>query len=155
VTTGTLTFLFSDIEGSTRLLDELGSSAYTAVLERQASILRGAFAAHGGREENTEGDSFFVLFDSAQEAVLAAIDGQRLLATEAWPDGIEIRVRMGLHAGEATTSAAGSSASTSTGRPASPPRRTAARSSSPRRSARSRRRTSTGRSRSAGSATTA
>jgi predicted ATPase/class 3 adenylate cyclase len=107
VATDTLTFLFSDIEGSTRLLDELGSAAYTAVLERQAAILRAAFAAHGGREENTEGDSFFVLFDSAPEAVLTAIEGQRALANEAWPGGIEVRVRMGLHAGEATSSAAG------------------------------------------------
>jgi predicted ATPase/class 3 adenylate cyclase len=107
VTGGTLTFLFSDIEGSTRLLDELGSSRYTAVLERQAAILRSAFANHGGREENTEGDSFFVIFDGAHDAVLAAIEGQRALATEAWPDGIEVRVRMGLHAGEATSSAAG------------------------------------------------
>ena len=105
--TGTLTFLFSDIEGSTRLLDELGSTAYTVVLERQAAILRAAFANHGGREENTEGDSFFVLFDSARDALLAAIDGQRALAAEAWPDGIEVRVRMGMHAGEASSSAAG------------------------------------------------
>ncbi|MEO5704801.1 MAG: adenylate/guanylate cyclase domain-containing protein [Candidatus Limnocylindrales bacterium] len=104
---GTLTFLFSDIEGSTRLLDELGSTTYTAVLERQAAILRAAFAGHGGREENTEGDSFFVLFDSAREAVKAAVDGQLALAAEAWPGGIEVQVRMGLHAGEATTSAAG------------------------------------------------
>ncbi|MEO8272873.1 MAG: adenylate/guanylate cyclase domain-containing protein, partial [Chloroflexota bacterium] len=105
--TTTQTFLFSDIEGSTRLLDELGGMAYTAVLERQAAILRAAFAAHGGREENTEGDSFFVLFDSARDAVLAAIDGQRALAVEPWPGGIEVKVRMGLHAGEATSSAAG------------------------------------------------
>src|SRR5918996_755649 len=68
----TLTFLFSDIEGSTRLLESLGSVAYTTVLERQAALLRAAFAAHGGREEATEGDSFFVLFDSAVEAVMAA-----------------------------------------------------------------------------------
>ena len=105
--TGTLTFLFSDIEGSTRLLDELGSVRYTAVLERQAAILRRAFTNHGGREENTEGDSFFVIFDGAREALLAAIEGQRALAAEAWPDGVEVRVRMGLHAGEATTSEAG------------------------------------------------
>ncbi len=105
--TGTLTFLFSDIEGSTRLLDELGSAAYTAVLERQAAILRAAFVSHRGREENTEGDSFFVVFDGAREALLAAIEGQRALGDEAWPDGVEVRVRMGLHAGEATASAAG------------------------------------------------
>src|SRR4029453_11977452 len=84
---GTRTFLFSDIEGSTRLLDELGSSSYTLVLERHAAILRAAFARHGGREEGTEGDSFFVVFDSAVEAVLAGVDGQRGLATEKWPEG--------------------------------------------------------------------
>ena len=104
---GTLTFLFSDIEGSTRLLDELGSDTYTTVLERQAAILRAGFEAHGGREQGTEGDSFFVLFDSAIEAVRAAVDGQRALAMEPWPGGIEVNVRMGLHAGEASGSAAG------------------------------------------------
>jgi len=106
-TLGTLTFLFSDIEGSTRLLDELGPAAYKAVLERHAAIMRAAIAAHDGREENTEGDSFFVIFGSARSAVLAAVEAQRNLAAEPWPDGVEIRVRMGLHAGEATTSAAG------------------------------------------------
>jgi predicted ATPase/class 3 adenylate cyclase len=104
---GTLTFLFSDIEGSTRLLDELGSDAYTAVLERQAAILRAAFEHHGGREEGTEGDSFFVVFDSAIAAVRAAVEAQRALATEPWPPGVEVNVRMGLHAGEASASAAG------------------------------------------------
>lgn len=105
--TGTLTFLFSDIEGSTRLLDALGPVAYTSVLERQAAILRAAFMRHGGREEGTEGDSFFVLFDNPREALLAAVEGQRGLAGEAWPAGVEVQVRMGLHAGEATESAAG------------------------------------------------
>ena len=107
VASGTLTFLFSDIEGSTRLLDELGAAAYTRVLEREAAILRATFDAHGGREEGTEGDSFFVIFDSAVEAVSAAVDGQRALAAEAWPPGVEVNVRMGLHAGEASGSAAG------------------------------------------------
>ena len=104
---GTRTFLFSDIEGSTRLLAELGSEAYTTVLERHAAILRHAFARHGGQEEGTEGDSFFVIFDSAAEAVTAAVEAQRALAAEAWPAGVELKVRMGLHAGEASTSAAG------------------------------------------------
>jgi predicted ATPase/class 3 adenylate cyclase len=104
---GTLTFLFSDIEGSTRLLDELGREAYTRILERQAALQRMAFEAHGGREEGTEGDSFFVIFDSAKEALLAAIEGQRALAAEPWPPGVEVNVRMGLHAGEASGSAAG------------------------------------------------
>jgi predicted ATPase/class 3 adenylate cyclase len=103
----TLTFLFSDIEGSTRLLDALGSTAYTQVLERQAAIMRAAIARHGGREEGTEGDSFFVVFDSALAAVEAAVDAQRALGEEPWPPGGEVAVRMGLHAGEATTSAAG------------------------------------------------
>jgi predicted ATPase/class 3 adenylate cyclase len=104
---GTLTFLFSDIEGSTRLLDMLGSEAYTAVLERQAAIMRAAIAAHGGREENTEGDSFFVVFDAVGEAVAAAVEAQRALGAEAWPEGVELTVRMGLHTGEASGSAAG------------------------------------------------
>jgi predicted ATPase/class 3 adenylate cyclase len=103
----TLTFLFSDIEGSTRLLEALGSGAYTAVLERHASIMRAAIAKHGGREEGTEGDSFFVVFDNALEAVQAAVDAQRALASEPWPPDAEVTVRMGLHAGEASTSAAG------------------------------------------------
>jgi predicted ATPase/class 3 adenylate cyclase len=103
----TLTFLFSDIEGSTRLLESLGSAAYTAVLERQAALLRTAFAGHGGREEATEGDSFFVVFDSAVEAVMAAVEAQRALSAESWPEGVEVNVRMGLHAGEASESAAG------------------------------------------------
>ena len=104
---GTRTFLFSDIEGSTRLLDELGSEAYTKVLERQAALLRAAFLAHGGNEEGTEGDSFFVVFDSAVEAVTAAVEAQRALGAESWPPGVEVNVRMGLHAGEASSSAAG------------------------------------------------
>ncbi len=107
VASGTLTFLFSDIEGSTRLLAALGSGAYTTVLERQAAIQRAAFERHGGREEGTEGDSFFVVFDNPVEAVLAAVEAQRALATEAWPAGVELSVRMGLHAGEASGSAAG------------------------------------------------
>ena len=106
-TTRTLTFLFSDIEGSTRLLDELGSAAYANVLARHSAILREAFARHGGHEEGTEGDSFFVVFDRATEAVLAAVEGQRALATEPWPPGVEVNVRMGLHAGEASASSAG------------------------------------------------
>ena len=103
----TQTFLFSDIEGSTRLLDSLGREAYTRVLERQAAIMRAAIAKHGGREEGTEGDSFFVVFDGALEAVNAAVDVQRALAAEPWAPGVDVQVRMGLHAGEASTSAAG------------------------------------------------
>jgi predicted ATPase/class 3 adenylate cyclase len=101
---GTLTFLFSDIEGSTRLEQTLGTAAYTRVLERHRELLRAAFAAHGGAEEGTEGDSFFVVFGSAGDAIGAAVEGQRALAREPWPEDGEVRVRIGLHAGEAARS---------------------------------------------------
>ncbi|MDO8485211.1 MAG: adenylate/guanylate cyclase domain-containing protein [Candidatus Limnocylindrales bacterium] len=98
---GTVTFLFTDIEGSTRLEQQIGTARYAALLERHREILRDAFGAHGGVEQGTEGDSFFVVFNSAREAVAAAIDAQRGLAAEPWPDDAPIRVRMGLHSGEA------------------------------------------------------
>ena len=98
---GTVTFLFTDIEGSTRLEQEVGTARYGALRERHRELLRAAFAAHGGAEQGTEGDSFFVVFDSAREAVTAAIEGQRALAAEPWPENAPIRVRMGLHSGEA------------------------------------------------------
>jgi predicted ATPase/class 3 adenylate cyclase len=100
-TTRTVTFLFTDIEGSTRLELELGTARYAAVRERHRELLRAAFAARGGEERSTEGDSFFVLFDSARSAVHAAIDAQRALAAEPWPDGVNVKVRMGMHTGEA------------------------------------------------------
>jgi predicted ATPase/class 3 adenylate cyclase len=100
-TTRTVTFLFTDIEGSTRLELDLGTARYAAVRERHRELLRAAFAAHGGEERSTEGDSFFVLFDSARSAIRAAIDGQRALAAEPWPDGVTVKVRMGVHSGEA------------------------------------------------------
>ena len=100
--TGTSTFLFSDIEGSTRLEQDLGTTTYVELRERHRSILRAAFAAHGGIEQGTEGDSFFVVFPVARAAVAAAVRAQRDLAAEAWPDGATVRVRMGLGAGEAT-----------------------------------------------------
>ena len=101
---GTLAFLFSDIEGSTRLEQALGTARYTPLLQRHRKLLRAAFAAHAGTEEGTEGDSFFVVFPSARDAIAAAVEGQRALGAEAWPADGEIRVRMGLHAGEATRS---------------------------------------------------
>jgi predicted ATPase/class 3 adenylate cyclase len=100
-TTRTVTFLFTDIEGSTRLELELGTAQYAAVRERHRELLRAAFAAHGGEERSTEGDSFFVLFDSARSGIRAAIDGQLALAAEPWPDGVAVKVRMGMHTGEA------------------------------------------------------
>jgi len=96
--TGTVTFLFSDIEGSTRLIQELGAAAQE-LIERHHELLRTAFDAAGGAEVRTEGDSFFVAFRSAPDAVAAATAGQRALDAEPWPDGAAIRVRIGLHSG--------------------------------------------------------
>ena len=96
---GTVTFLFTDIEGSTQLLKQLGG-VYGDVLAEHQRILRAAFAAHHGREVDTQGDSFFVAFQRGKDAVAAAVDAQRDLAAHAWPDGIEVKVRMGLHTGE-------------------------------------------------------
>ncbi len=98
--TGTVTFLFSDIEGSTRLVLGLGEG-YPAVLERHQQLLRRAFAVAGGVEVTTEGDSFFVVFASAIRAVEAAVEAQRTLAAEQWPATVgPLRVRIGLHTGE-------------------------------------------------------
>jgi predicted ATPase/class 3 adenylate cyclase len=97
--TGTVTFLFTDIEGSTRLLTALGDR-YPATLHRHAQILRAAIRGHGGTELSTEGDSFFAVFPSALEALGAAVDAQRSLTAEPWPADAPIRVRMGLHTGE-------------------------------------------------------
>ena len=97
---GTFTCLFSDIEGSTRLELDIGTGPYRDILERHRVLLRAAFAAHDGREEGTEGDSFFVTFRSPLAGVAAAADAQRAIAAEPWPDGSVIRIRMGLHTGE-------------------------------------------------------
>jgi YVTN family beta-propeller protein len=96
---GTVTFLFTDIEGSTTLVKQLGGR-YSEVLTEHQRILREAFAAHGGHEVDTQGDSFFVAFRRAKDAVVAAVDAQRDLAAHEWPDGADVRVRMGLHTGE-------------------------------------------------------
>ena len=98
--TGTITLLFSDIEGSTRLLHALGPGRYAGVLERHRVLLRDAFGRHGGYEVDCEGDAFFVAFAAAADAVAAASEGQLALAAEAWPEGVELRVRIGLHTGE-------------------------------------------------------
>jgi len=98
--TGTVTFLFSDIEGSTRLLQSR-AAAWPALLARHQELLRDAFEASGGREAGTEGDSFFVAFPTAPGAVAAAVAAQRALAAEPWPSEAELRVRIGLHTGDA------------------------------------------------------
>src|ERR687885_333272 len=96
---GTVTFLFTDIEASTRLLRQLGDR-YAAVLDEHRRLLRAAFEGHGGREVDTQGDAFFVAFDRAAEAISAAVEAQRVLAAHGWPEGAEVRVRMALHTGE-------------------------------------------------------
>jgi len=97
--TGTVTFMFTDVEGSTRLAQEL-AAAWPPLLERHREIARAAWQANDGIEIGTEGDSFFVVFTMAGNAVSAAAAVQRGLAAEDWPDGAEIRVRIGMHTGE-------------------------------------------------------
>jgi predicted ATPase/class 3 adenylate cyclase len=96
---GTITLMFTDIEGSTRLLQNLGSQ-YGQVLTRHHAILREAIAQANGREVDTAGDGFFVVFEGARDAVRAAVAAQRALAAEPWPPGEPVRVRMGIHTGE-------------------------------------------------------
>jgi class 3 adenylate cyclase len=98
---GTVTFLFTDIEGSTRLLQEL-SDDYGQVVADHRRILREVFQQAGGHEVDTQGDAFFYSFTRAKDAAAAAVDGQRALAGHSWPGGAEVRVRMGLHTGEPT-----------------------------------------------------
>lgn len=97
--TGTVTLVFTDIEGSTRLLHDLGDD-YLAVLADHRRLLRAAFTEAGGREVDTQGDAFFVVFPRARDAVAAAIAAQRALLQHRWPNGASVRVRMGLHTGE-------------------------------------------------------
>jgi class 3 adenylate cyclase len=98
---GTVTFVFTDIEGSTRLLQELGDE-YGDVVSAHRRIIREAFGAHDGTEMDTQGDAFFFSFARARAAVDAAVSAQRALRAHAWPGGREVRVRMGLHTGEPT-----------------------------------------------------
>jgi predicted ATPase/class 3 adenylate cyclase len=97
--TGTVTFLFSDIEGSTRLLQRVGGERYAELLGEHQALLRTAWAVHGGVEVDTQGDSFFVAFPSAPQAVAAAAQAIRSLADHGWLEGTAIRVRVGLHTG--------------------------------------------------------
>ena len=98
---GTCTFLFTDIEGSTRLVQALGD-AYVAVLSRHRQLIDAAVTEHGGRVFGDEGDALFATFGAASAALLAAVDAQHRLAAESWPDGVVMRVRMGIHSGDAT-----------------------------------------------------
>ena len=99
--TTTLTFLFTDIDGSTALLRKLRDD-YSAVFEDHRRLLRDAWEAHGGRELDNEGDSFFVAFRRPRHAVDAAVTAQRALADHSWPEDAAVRVRIGVHTGEAT-----------------------------------------------------
>jgi predicted ATPase/class 3 adenylate cyclase/DNA-binding CsgD family transcriptional regulator len=97
--TGTVTLLFTDIEGSTHLLQQLGERN-ASVLAECHHLLRAAFREHHGHEVDTQGDAFFVTFARANDAVSAAVAAQRTLAAHPWPEGMAVRVRMGLHTGE-------------------------------------------------------
>ena len=97
---GTVTFVFTDIEGSTRLLQELGDEAYGRVSADHRRLVRETFGTQGGTEIDTQGDAFFFSFPRARDAVAAAVDAQRALQAHEWPDGRELLVRMGVHTGE-------------------------------------------------------
>jgi DNA-binding NarL/FixJ family response regulator/class 3 adenylate cyclase len=99
--TGTVTFLFSDVEGSTELLRTL-RGGYADVMADHERLLRSAFEDAGGHEINTQGDSFFVAFRKPKDAVGAALEAQRAIGSHEWPEGAEMRVRIGIHTGEAT-----------------------------------------------------
>ena len=96
---GTVTFLFTDIEGSTRLLQQLGES-YGDVVRDHRRLLREHLGDKGGTEVDTQGDAFFYSFPRARDAVAGAVGAQRALAEHEWPDRAEVKVRMGLHTGE-------------------------------------------------------
>jgi predicted ATPase/class 3 adenylate cyclase len=100
--TGTVTFMFTDIEGSTRLLKRLGAERYRDSLDLHCGLLRRAFERYGGYEVDVEGDSFFVAFGRAADAVSAAAEGQQALVAAEWPHGLPVRVRIGIHSGEPT-----------------------------------------------------
>ena len=98
---GTVTFVFTDIEGSTRLLQELGDVDYAQVARDHRRVVRDAFGGRGGTEIDTQGDAFFFSFPRARDAVGAAVDAQRALRDHEWPQGKKVQVRMGLHTGRA------------------------------------------------------
>jgi len=97
---GAVTFVFSDIEGSTRLVKAL-RERYPRVLAEHRRLVRAAIAAHGGHEVDIQGDAFFAVFAGAKQAVLCALEIQRALAAHQWPGGAQVRVRIGIHTGQA------------------------------------------------------
>ena len=97
---GTVTFVFSDIAGSTALLKQLGDAEYGRLLAVHRRLVREIFAAHDGQEIDTQGDAFFYSFMRARQAVAAAIEVTRAHAKGTWPGDVEVRIRLGLHTGE-------------------------------------------------------
>jgi class 3 adenylate cyclase len=103
----TLTFLFTDIEGSTALLRRVGDGVYAQVLAGHHALIRSALAANDGSEIDTQGDAFFAVFTSPRACVAAVLEMQQAIEVHAWPAGEQVRVRMGVHSGEAERAAAG------------------------------------------------
>ena len=103
----TFTFLFTDIEGSTALVRRLGEGLYAQLLADHHSLIRSGLAAHDGKEVDTQGDAFFAVFSSPRGCVAAVLEMQRALEAHAWPAGEHVRVRMGIHTGEAAKTATG------------------------------------------------
>src|SRR6478672_6206660 len=101
-----LTFLFTDVEGSTLLLERLGPG-YGIVLETHRTLISAAITSNGGRVVDCIGDEFFAAFPDARSAVAAAVDAQRRLGAEQWPQGAPLRVRIGVHSGRAHTAGDG------------------------------------------------
>ena len=97
---GTVTFVFSDMAGSTALLKQLGDTEYATLLAVHRRLVREIFAAHEGQEIDTQGDAFFYSFVRARQAVAAAVEVTRAHAKGTWPGGVEVRIRLGLHTGE-------------------------------------------------------
>ncbi len=105
--TGTVAFVFTDIEGSTHLAQTLGER-WPAILSRHRQLIRSAVSAAGGREVSTEGDGFFLVFPRTADAIAAMVEAQRALSAERWPDDAVVRVRMGIHTGDGRLDADGS-----------------------------------------------
>jgi class 3 adenylate cyclase len=103
---GRVSLLFTDIDGSTRLLEELGDD-YAILLVDHHRIMDEALAAHGGMRVDAAGDGLFVSFPTARAALLACVEAQRALAAHEWPRGAQVRVRMGLHTGEPLSAGSG------------------------------------------------
>ena len=97
---GTVTFLFTDVEGSTSLLHELGAETYADALSGHHAVIRNACLGNGGVEVDTQGDAFFYVFPRAHGAAEAAVETQRALSAHTWPEEVDVRVRIGMHTGE-------------------------------------------------------